>query len=140
MILQQSELLTETGWIAPPKEELPTGKQLFDQYLHPLAELDHLKPHIKTESRVIAIHRKGFDKMKTADREQAPFEIVYEHNHMVYRLEASAVIDATGTWKTPNPIGASGDFAAQEADYSSHIHYGIPDLKELSQSVTLAKQ
>lgn len=123
------ELLAESGWIAPPKEELPTGTQLFDQYLHPLAELDRLKPHIKTESLVIAIHRKGFDKMKTAGREQAPFEIVYEQNHVIQRLEASAVIDATGTWKTPNPIGASGDYAAQETDYSSYIHYGIPDLK-----------
>lgn len=123
------ELLTESGWNAPPKEELPTGKQLYDQYLHPLAELDRLKQHIKTESRVISIHRKGFDKMKTAGREQAPFEIVYEQNHVIHRIEASAVIDATGTWNTPNPIGASGDFAVQEIDYSSHIYYGIPDLK-----------
>jgi thioredoxin reductase len=124
-----SELLAETGWTAPPKEELPTGKQLFDQYMYPLAELERLKPHIRTESRVTAIHRKGFDKMKTAGREQAPFEIVYDHNDFAHRLEASAVIDATGTWKTPNPIGASGNYAAQEAEYSSHIYYGIPDIK-----------
>lgn len=124
-----SELLTESGWIAPPKEELPTGKQLFDQYLYPLSELDKLKPYIKTHAHVIAIHRKGFDKMKTAGREKAPFEIVYESNHIVYRVEASAVIDATGTWRTPNPIGASGDYAAQESNFSSVIHYGIPDIK-----------
>ncbi|MDQ8737173.1 NAD(P)-binding domain-containing protein [Paenibacillus sp. LHD-38] len=124
-----SELLTETGWIAPPKEELPTGKQLFDQYLYPLSELSKLKTNIRTEARVVAIHRQGFDKMKTAGREKVPFEVVYESNNVVYRVEASAVIDATGTWKSPNPIGASGDYAAQEADYSSHIHYGIPDIK-----------
>ncbi|WP_214629604.1 NAD(P)-binding domain-containing protein [Paenibacillus agaridevorans] len=124
-----SELLAETGWVAPPKTDLPTGKQLFDSYLKPLAELKQLKSSILTESRVIAIHRKGFDKMKTAGREYVPFEVVYENNGVVSRIEASAVIDATGTWKTPNPIGASGNFAAQELEYSSHIQYGIPDIK-----------
>lgn len=124
-----AELLAETGWTAPPKEELPTGKQLFDQYLYPLSELNKLKPYIRTEARVTAIHRKGLDKMRTAGREKAPFEVVYQSHNVDHRLEASAVIDATGTWRTPNPIGASGDYAAKEPNYSSRIHYGIPDIK-----------
>ncbi|MDQ0116165.1 NAD(P)-binding domain-containing protein [Paenibacillus harenae] len=124
------ELLTETGWMAPPKDELPTGKQLYDRYLHPLSELDKLKTNIRTEARVAAIHRQGYDKMKTAGREKAPFEVVYESKNVIHRMEASAVIDATGTWNTPNPIGASGDYAAKENNYSSHIHYGIPDIKD----------
>ncbi|WP_139997785.1 NAD(P)-binding domain-containing protein [Paenibacillus paridis] len=122
------ELLTQSGWMAPPSEELPTGKQLFDDYLLPLSELLSFKPFIKTEARVIAIHRKGLDKMKTAGREEMPFEVVYESKHSINRLDASAVIDATGTWKTPNPIGASGNHAAREIECSSRIHYGIPAL------------
>jgi thioredoxin reductase len=123
------ELLLAEGWDTPAEEELPTGKQLFEQYLKPLSELNRLQPYIKTESRVIAIHRKGFDKMKTTGREKAPFEVVYKKNSVVNRLEASAIMDATGTWGSPNPVGASGDYADKETDFNAHIYYGIPDLK-----------
>ncbi|OBZ17610.1 NAD(P)-binding domain-containing protein [Bacillus sp. FJAT-26390] len=123
------ELLLAEGWSAPAAEELPTGKQLFEHYLKPLSELARLQPHMKTESRVIAIHRKGFDKMKTSGREKAPFEVVYLHNSTVNRLEAAAIMDATGTWGTPNPVGVSGDYADREMDLHASIYYGIPDLK-----------
>jgi hypothetical protein len=43
-------------------------------------------------------------------------------------IRANAVIDATGTWGTPNPLGASGLPAIGEIEAQEHISYGIPDI------------
>ncbi|WP_068610238.1 NAD(P)-binding domain-containing protein [Paenibacillus swuensis] len=126
------ELLIETDWSEPPQDRMPTGKELVQLYLEPLSQLDSIKPFIHLESKVKAIYRKGFDKMKTAGREQAPFIIEYENQGQVNRTEASAVIDATGTWLTPNPISANGNPADGEQEHADHIMYGIPDILGLS--------
>lgn len=44
------------------------------------------------------------------------------------RNSARAVIDASGTWQTPNPLGAGGIPAEGEAELGSRIAYGIPDV------------
>ena len=122
------ELLFESGWQSPDKDHLPTGEELVRQYLEPLSSLEQVRPFLRLESTVTAIHRKGFDKMKTSGRENIPFIVEYEQNEYVDRIEASAVIDATGTWLTPNPIGASGNYADGEKQYAEQIMYGIPDI------------
>ena len=38
------------------------------------------------------------------------------------------MIDASGTWATPNPLGASGLPAVGEAECANRIAYGIPDI------------
>jgi hypothetical protein len=38
------------------------------------------------------------------------------------------VLDATGTWGTPNPLGADGLPALGEARFSAHIEHGMPDV------------
>ena len=38
------------------------------------------------------------------------------------------MIDASGTWTTPNPLGAAGVPADGEAKYSDRIAYGLPDV------------
>ena len=44
------------------------------------------------------------------------------------QLLARAVIDASGTWRTPNPLGADGLPALGEAAAADQIFYGIPDV------------
>ncbi|CAM3390053.1 NAD(P)-binding domain-containing protein [Paenibacillus lupini] len=122
------ELLLETGWQSPAKGHMPTGQELVNEYLFPLAQLKQLHPHIYLNSTVKAIYRKGFDKMKTAGRNLAAFIIEYEQHGKLLRIEASSVIDATGTWLTPNPMSTSGLPADGEIDYKDHIQYGIPDI------------
>ena len=121
-------LLEANGWQAPNPEHLPTGKELVEQYLRPLAELPELKRHIYLASRVTFVGRKGLDKMKTADRNQRPFVLHVEQGGKVRRVEAQAVIDASGTWANPNPLGSGGVAAIGEAEAHEHILYGIPDL------------
>ena len=75
-----------------------------------------------------SISRAGLDKAKTAGREKAPFEIRYSNGKGPSALRADAVIDASGTWGTPNPAGANGLEAIGEAEHGGRIAYGMPDV------------
>ena len=46
------------------------------------------------------------------------------------RLLAGAVVDASGTWTRPNPLGADGYPALGETENADRIRYGIPDLAD----------
>ncbi|SHI67724.1 Predicted flavoprotein CzcO associated with the cation diffusion facilitator CzcD [Roseomonas rosea] len=119
-------LLEEAGWVHPPAEAVPTGAELVARYLEPLAAL---LPHIRLNSRVVAVTRRGADKMRTAGREALPFVLRVEEPDGALRLiEARAVIDASGTWTTPNPAGADGLPAIGEAAAADRIATGIPDV------------
>lgn len=121
------EQLIANGWTSPPKEELPTGGEMIERYLQPLAELPVLRPYILTGSKVRSVQRYGMDKVKSAGRETFPFEVVYEQKGVLHRIYGSAVMDATGTWGSPNPAGAGGHMADGEEVYRDRIFYGIPD-------------
>lgn len=122
-----AKLLADSGWQAPNPESYPTGGELVDLYLQPLA--DRLAPYIRLHTRVIAVSRQGFDKMKSAGRERAPFLVQFTTagGGEDYVL-AQAVIDASGSYANPNPMGAAGVPAAGERAAASRIFYGIPDV------------
>lgn len=125
-------LLSATGWNSPDPQVYPTGAELLEHYLTPLAERTPLKDVIRTSSRVTEIGRVGFDKVKTRGREVAPFEIRYENgqggNEGAKILLADAVIDASGTWASPNPAGANGLPALGEKQFAARISYAMPDV------------
>jgi len=123
-------LLVETGWIAPDKDALPTGGDIVHDYLSPLYKHPSIEPHVQLNSEVLSIGRQGLDKMKTANREHHPFSIkVQSGDRITYHL-ARGIIDATGTWNQPNPIGSGGVHAEGEEAFADHIFYGIPDVKK----------
>jgi hypothetical protein len=124
-----ARLLTPTGWNSPDPSAYPTGGELLDRYLMPLATRTPLREVIRTSSRVSAISRVGFDKAKTRGREQAPFEIRYQNGKGPEVLRADAVIDTSGTWFSPNPAGRNGLPAIGERECAGHIAYGMPDLR-----------
>ena len=121
-------LLAATGWNSPQPDQYPTGAELVERYLEPLATRTPLRDRIRTNSRVIGLGRAGFDKVKTKGREAAPFEIRYRSGKGSETLHADAVIDATGTWATPNPAGANGLPAIGESEVGEHLAYGMPDV------------
>ncbi|TJY36532.1 NAD(P)-binding domain-containing protein [Pontimicrobium aquaticum] len=118
----------------PKKEDIPYGKEIVEDYLKPLANLPGIKEHIHLNSKVIAIGRSGLDKMKDAKREELPFSIQVIENGKFKLYEAKAVIDASGTWQNPNPVGSGGIFAIGEEDNRSQIYYGIPNINETDES------
>ncbi len=121
-------LLVAGGWNAPDPKAYPTGGDLIAQYLEPLATRTPLKDRIKTSVRVTAISRVGFDKVKTKGRETAPFQIRYQNGKGPESLKADAVIDASGTWSSPNPAGANGLPAIGEREFARGIAYAMPDV------------
>lgn len=91
--------------------------------------MPEIEPYLLLNTKVVSISKKGFDKMKTANREKSSFVIYLEQNGMSKRIEARAVIDATGTWSQPNPINADSIWTSEERELKQHIYYGIPDIK-----------
>lgn len=123
-----ARLLADAGWNSPPPDQYPTGAELVAQYLEPLATRTALRTHIRANSRVTAVGRAGFDKMKTAGRDGAPFTIRYQNGKGPETARADAVIDATGTWFTPNPAGFGGLPAIGEETLQHHVAYSMPDV------------
>ncbi len=122
-------LLERTGWTLPDPERAPTGSDLVQRYLEPLAALPEIAPHVRLGARVTAIARRGHDKMKTLGRQDAAFVLRIQcRDGTEGQLLAKAVIDASGTWRTPNPLGADGLPALGELAAAEHIVYGIPDV------------
>ncbi|KAB0264391.1 NAD(P)-binding domain-containing protein [Microvirga brassicacearum] len=123
------DLLRAHGWQEPPGKAMPTGSDLYVKYLKPLAETPEMAAVIETGARVIAITRLGADKVVSKDRETKPFVLAISNNNGPARRDlARAVIDASGTWTAPNPLGAGGIPAAGEAEHADRIVYGIPDV------------
>jgi glycine/D-amino acid oxidase-like deaminating enzyme len=123
-----ARLLAPTGWNSPDPKVYPTGTELLERYIEPLATKTPLKDVIHISSRVSAVSRVGFDKAKTKGRERAPFEIRYQNGKGPEMLRADAVIDASGTWFSPNPAGPNGLPAIGERESHSRISYGMPDV------------
>lgn len=120
--------LEESGWTMPEPEAFPTADELIARYLEPLAKLPELSSSIETSARVVGVSRWGADKVLSKDRRARPFMLVVETGEGVRRDRARAVIDASGTWQTPNPLGAGGIPAEGEAECADKIAYGIPDI------------
>ncbi|MGE0280508.1 MAG: NAD(P)-binding protein [Rhizobiaceae bacterium] len=121
-------LLGRQGWKMPPADTFPKGGDLVRDYLEPLAATPELGAVIETDARVTAISRLGIDKVVSRAREEQPFVLAVRTDKGTRRDLARAVIDASGTWATPNPLGASGLLADGETAFADRIAYGIPDV------------
>ena len=122
-------LLEAAGWKVPAADAYPTGEDIYRQYLKPLAELDSISSSLTTGARVRSITRQGADKVASKGRDARAFELHIDLGNGRSRTElARAVIDASGTWQNPNPLGASGIAANGEDANRDHIAYGMPDV------------
>ena len=126
-------LLEPAGWQEPDLEKLPTGHELVDGYLEPLATVlgRDARAEIRTGARVVAVSRDGIDKTRTAGRENTPLLVRVESaDGTTVDLLARSVIDASGTWEQPGPLGRSGIAAAGEAHAKKQglITAPLPDV------------
>ncbi|HEU5469478.1 MAG TPA: FAD-dependent oxidoreductase [Actinophytocola sp.] len=122
-------LLHTTGWAEPDPSHLPTGAELITDYLRPLAAHPAIAPALRLGARVEAISRRGYDRVRSHGRETAPFLLrIREEDGAVTELAARAVIDASGTWMTPNTLGANGLPAHGETDPAALITSALPDV------------
>ena len=120
-------LLEASGWTAPPGDGMPTGGQLIERYLAPLAALPQIAPHVRYGTGVVGLARDGVDRVRTRGRDDRPFLLRTDSGPDFY---ARAVIDASGTWSTPNVLGATGLPAHGEAEAmaAGRVTGGLPDV------------
>lgn len=128
-----ARLLSRTGWQAP-NSGFPIGAEWIDRYLAPLAAA--LGARVTYGTRVVGVGKKGRDLSVDEGRDTQPFIVHVRHaDGSEGRIEATAVIDASGTWMTPSPAGADGlpalgELAAREA---GKLSYGIPTESEANE-------
>jgi hypothetical protein len=127
------ELLDDLGWQPPDLDDHPTGADLVGDYLTPLATHPAIAPHLRFGHRVTAITRAGADKLTSGGREELPFELLLRVGRPphaeVLRVRARAVIDASGTWFAPNPLGSDGLPVDDEPDADDVLTHRIPDAR-----------
>ncbi|MCK0173519.1 NAD(P)-binding domain-containing protein [Mycolicibacterium sp. F2034L] len=128
-----ARLLEPTGWTARA-EGFPTGREWIDGYLAPLAAA--LGERVRFGTRVEAVSRLGRDRLVTPGRAEAPFVVhVSDADGTQSRVQARAVVDASGTWGQPNPAGADGVAAIGErAAAASGVLSYVPPTPERAAS------
>jgi len=121
-------LLQKTDWQEPDKEGLPTGQDIVEQYLIPASLTPELSKAIHYEKEVIAVSKQGHAKSSSNGRNDAEYTVhLKSPDGKVEIIQAAAVIDASGTWSHPNPIGLDGLPVPGENENQDAIVYGIPN-------------
>lgn len=123
------KLLAPTGWVRPDGATYPSGGDWAELYLQPLADV--LGDRVRYGATVTGVSRAGRDRIVDADREAQPFTVrITNTDGSEERIFARAIIDASGTWSTPSPIGSDGLPALGERAAADRITYRIPDLTD----------
>jgi thioredoxin reductase len=121
-------LLEPRGWLHPDVESYPTGAEWARWYLRPLA--DALGERVRLGAEVVGVARRGRDRVVDAGRECEPLTVHVRSAAGEERITARAVIDASGTWTSPNPLGGDGLPAVGETAAGDRIAYRIPNLTD----------
>lgn len=122
-------LLESTGWQEPDPEVLPTGRELVEAYVRPLAETPRLAPRVRTDRRVLGVTRVGMDKVRSLGRDERRFLVrAATAGGEIHDVTADAVIDVSGVWGRSNPLGAAGMAAPGEEAAAPFLTGPLPDV------------
>lgn len=132
------ELLAPTGWTAPNPKRYPTGQVWVDAYLQPLAEA--LGDSMRLSTTVVAVTRAGRDRLVSSGRGASAFVVHVETAEGRDVIRARAVVDASGTWSRPNPLGSDGYPAIGETENAGRISYRMPDLTDADTAARYASK
>jgi thioredoxin reductase len=122
---------TTARWAEPDPDALPTGAELVEQYLAPLAEalVERAGAQIRYGARVLAVTKDGADRSRSLGRERLPYLVRIDGGTTgVEEIRAQAVIDASGTFDQPNPLGTSGLPTLGEPESARYLAGGLPDV------------
>jgi thioredoxin reductase len=128
--------LEAAGWSAPDPEGLPTGLELAECYLEPLARLPEFKDRIHTHAQVVHAGRRGAlkgDLLGSPKRRDHPFRLlVRDAGGRENFLHAFALIDASGVYGQPNRAGDGGIPARGELYLAPQLSYHLEDVLGLA--------
>ncbi|CAI9387501.1 FAD-dependent oxidoreductase [Microbacterium sp. T2.11-28] len=125
-------LLEATGWTLPDPERAPTGAELVARYLEPLAALDAIAPHVRTGVTVTGVTREGMDRTRSRRRDGVPFAVRIvgdvPGDDGDDQLSARSVIDASGTYRTPNSLSSDGLPLRGMGEIADAVTPALPDV------------
>ncbi len=132
-----ASMLSSAGWKRSDPDKFPTGNELVNDYLKPLSQLPRIAPRILLNRKVRHISRQLGKRF--TNRSSSPFVInaLNIETQEAERFYAAKVIDASGTWKSPSPLGGFGYKIPGEEN--ENIATGIPDVLESHRKTYLGK-
>ena len=98
-------LLADAGWVEPDADGCPPAASSSTTTCSRWPTCPRSSRTSATAPASSAVTRLGLDRVRTAGREDTPFLVRLADGDDIL---ARAVIDASGTWATPNVLGASG--------------------------------
>jgi threonine dehydrogenase-like Zn-dependent dehydrogenase len=114
------------GFHLPPPESILTGAEYAEAFLEPLAET--LNGIIRTHVPVLAITRAGLNKedhILDPRRASVPFSLLVQEGERESVIEADVVLDCSGNFQNPRPLGTGGIPAPGERAAQAAIQYGV---------------
>jgi len=121
-------LLATTDWVEPDADRLPTGAELIEAYLGPLASQEAIASRIRTGSTVVSVSRQGMDRTRSAGRSTTPFVLRIRTEGGLSEVAASAVIDASGTYASPNGLSSNGLEPLGADEVAGRVVHALPDV------------
>ncbi|MFI5372164.1 MAG: flavoprotein [Candidatus Eisenbacteria bacterium] len=123
--------LERSGWTMPDPETCPTGRELAERCLEPLAALPELAGRVHTFAQVTHVSRhatlKGDGDAVT--RATRPFRLlIRDQGGRENFIHAWQVIDASGVYGQPNWAGDGGIPARQELYLAPQMSYHVDDV------------
>ncbi|MCZ6507101.1 MAG: hypothetical protein O7A04_03495 [Acidobacteria bacterium] len=124
--------LDRAGLPAPDDETCPTGSELRQRVLLPLAASPAMAPNLRLGARVVDISRTGLlkhEEIGTAERGRHAFRLlVRDSTGQEEIVTADTVLDCTGSYSLTNWVGDGGIPAPGETAAARRIFRRVPDL------------
>ncbi len=124
--------LEKGGVAVPAGDACPTGDELAARVFEPLASMEPLASSLALGTRVVAVGREGLlkhEEIGTGARAARPFRLLCADREGRERVEtADVVLDCTGSYGRPSPVGDGGIPAPGERSLDGAIARRIPDL------------
>lgn len=122
-------LLERGGWVLPDPERAPTGAELVERYVAPLAEVEDIAARIRLGVEVVGVTREGMDRTRTRARATTPFAVrIRISGGEIEEVTARAVIDASGTYRSPNSLSSSGLELLGMSEIADAVAPALPDV------------
>jgi hypothetical protein len=118
---------------APTGQDCPTGAELTERLLDPVAALPVLADRIRLRTRVVGVARTGLlkhEQIGSGARAAAPFTLLLDGPDGEETAEADLVLDCTGTYAVPNTLGAGGIPARGERALAHRITRTLPAVED----------
>ena len=124
--------LEAAGWTAPDPETCPTGAELAERYLQPLAHLPELAGRIHPFTQVVQASRHGLLRGEGSDagtRHTRPFRLlVRDQGGRESFHHAFSLVDASGVYAHPDWAGTGGIPARSELYLRPQLAYHVEDV------------